>query len=434
MKIRNWGNYPFVENAQEQEYRGALPTQEPWIPRGMGRCYGDSSLGKVMLNSRQNHRFLAFDSVSGVLTCESGVTFEDLLTHFVPKGWFPPVSPGTKFVSMGGAVGADVHGKNHHIEGSFSAHVLSLVLCLPSGEALTCSPTENAAIFEATFGGMGLTGYVSQITLKLKRIESSAIVMHTTKSNSLNESLAKLEELETSTYTMAWVDCLSQGKKLGRSVLMQGEHANLAEIKDSKWAQNPLQVPTKKKITIPFYLPSFLLNPLSVRAFNFSYYNLNQNGEKLIDYDTFFYPLDAIHHWNRGYGKNGFTQYQFLIPKAAGYQGMEKIMRCIADAKMGSFLAVLKTFGKQDTMMGFPLEGYNLALDFKIEPKLFAFLDRLDDMVIDMGGRVYLAKDARLSAENFRKMYPRWEEFAQIRANVDPNNQLQSLQSIRLKI
>lgn len=441
MKLSNWGNYPVIDAieiapSETSAVYKAVEGKKNWIGRGMGRCYGDSSLAELSISALKMNRFLAFDAKTGILTCETGVTYADLLEIFVPKGWFPPVTPGTKFVSMGGAVASDVHGKNHHIEGSFSQHTLSFVLMLASGNIITCSRQENTDIFWATFGGMGLTGIILQVTFRLKKIETSFIKAESIKAKNLAEILRLLHDFETATYTVAWIDCTTSGSSMGRSILMKGEHASLENLKNTKYVANPLGIPQKLNLTVPFYFPSFALNRLTVGAFNFAYYNKQFSKEIALiqDYDSFFYPLDVIHHWNRIYGKRGFTQYQFVVPKAAGYEGMKKILELVVKAGMASFLAVLKTFGKQDNLLSFPIEGYTLTLDFPIVPRLFPLLDSLDEIVAGYGGRIYLTKDVRLSAEMFAKMYPKLPEFQAILRKIDPENTIQSLQSNRLRI
>lgn len=441
MKITNWGKFPMIEGSLVQPNTQKQLTREAetggWIARGMGRCYGDSSLSGLMLGSGRLNRFLEFDEAKGILTCEAGVTFEDILAVFVPRGWFPPVTPGTKFVSMGGAIASDVHGKNHHKEGSISNYILSFELLTAKGELLNCSRNENSELFWATLGGMGLTGFVLRLRLQLKKIETSHIRVSSYKTRNLAETLALLNEFETATYTVAWTDCLQKGNSLGRSLFMQGEHASLSELTGKIPAEKVLAVPQKLKLTVPFDFPAFALNAFSVKAFNFLYYNkqLSKSKTFLSDYDSFFYPLDAIYHWNRIYGKRGFTQYQFVIPKENGYEGLKHIIEKIAFHKMGSFLVVLKTFGKQESpYLGFPREGYTLAMDFPIEARLFPFLDELDKIVLAYGGRVYLTKDVRLSPETFAQMYPNLPKFQQLLRNLDPERRIRSLQSERLGI
>lgn len=439
MKISNWGKYPQV-SAPEIRYGLDRPLAKElhdshWIPRGMGRCYGDASLGETMVSGLGLRRMLAFDALTGILRCEAGVTFADLLETFVPKGWFPPVTPGTKFVSMGGAIASDVHGKNHHSEGSFSRHILRFDLLLASGEVITCSPTKHPEIFHATFGGMGLTGMVLRLTLKLKPIQSSLINMESVKARNLSEILDISEEFEDATYSMAWIDCLGTGNKMGRSILMKGEHA-LPEQLSAAQRAHPLAIPQKRKLNVPIDFPAFVLNPLSIKAFNFLYYHkqLSRQVSRLTDYDSFFYPLDAIHNWNRIYGKRGFVQYQCVFPKAASREGLQQILQRTSRSNMGSFLAVLKLFGPQEGLMSFPMEGYTLALDFPVSPRIFPFLDELDTIVADLGGRVYLTKDARLKPEMLARMYPQLPQFQELLHAVDPEARIRSLQSERLLI
>ncbi|MEZ4771532.1 MAG: FAD-binding oxidoreductase [Bacteroidia bacterium] len=432
----NWGKYPVAEGPLISFREGMKPVESHWITRGMGRCYGDSSLGETMFSSLKMNRFLAFDPEAGILTCESGVTYEDILETFVPKGWFPPVTPGTKFVSMGGALASDVHGKNHHREGSISRYISSFDLLLHDGRIITCSRQQNADIFYATAGGMGLTGMILRLTIQLKRIETSAIRMDSVKAANLEEILGMFDRFEADTYSMAWIDCLSGGKRVGRSIMMKGEHASQAEVTGTAWEKTPLSIPKKLKLTVPFDFPGFVLNRFSIQAFNTLYYHKQLRKERRIitDYDTFFYPLDAIHHWNRIYGKRGFTQYQLVIPKAAGEKGIKLILDTLRQAGMGSFLAVLKLLGNSEGLISFPMEGYTLTLDFPIEQRLFPFLDRLDQIVMDFGGRIYLTKDVRMPAEVFAKTYPALPEFRRIVRALDPEGRVRSLQSERLGV
>ncbi|MEO0468602.1 MAG: FAD-binding oxidoreductase [Bacteroidota bacterium] len=437
MKIHNWGMYPRVDVpvlACEGPQSLQALAEGSWIPRGMGRCYGDSALGQHILSSQRLRRFLAFDPQSGLLHCESGITYEDLLTHFVPKGWFPPVTPGTKFVSLGGAIASDVHGKNHHKEGSIQQHVDAFHLLLASGEVVHCSRTEHPDLFHATFGGMGLTGMILDLQIRLRPIETSAIWQESIKAPNLDRLIELFDESKDVTYSVAWIDVLSSGKKMGRSVLLNGEHATLDQIKGSSFAKKPLGIPQKLKLAVPFHFPSFALNALSVRAFNFAYYHKQgpMRKEGLADYDSFFYPLDAIHHWNRIYGKRGFTQYQFVVPYEGGAEAIRKVLKRTQQDNLGSFLAVLKTFGKENGWLSFPMEGYTLTLDFPISKKLFPILDELDAIVMDHGGRVYLTKDVRLNAQNMQKMYPEYGKFSTLLQKLDPKGTVRSFQSERI--
>lgn len=434
MPITNWGNYPSLSEGKLYPlFPGApLPERPPYIARGMGRCYGDASLGPCMLDMRARRRLLDFEPETGLLCCEAGVTFEDLLIHFVPRGWFPPVTPGTKFVSLGGALAANVHGKNHHREGAISHYVEAFDLWLADGGELHCSRTCHPGIFWATLGGMGLTGTIVRVWLRLKPIESSWIRGKVIKTANLAETLDSLALFDTATYTVAWLDVLASGRHMGRSVLQIGEHASRQEVPSGKQEV----APPKARLSIPFFFPSFALNRLSIRTFNVLYYHkhLRTQREQLLPYDGFFYPLDAILNWNRIYGRRGFVQYQFVLPRAASAAGLQAMLARIRASGQGSFLTVLKLLGAGEGLMAFPMEGFTLAMDFPITSGLFPLLDELDHMVVDHGGRVYLAKDARLSPELLPRMYPQLPEFQRILKEVDPQGRLQSLLARRLAI
>lgn len=429
MKVEGWGRYPVAD--AEVHYPSSvediqrLLASRPAIPRGLGRSYGDSSLGMHMLDSRRLNHLLSFDETEGVLYAEAGVALADILEVFVPKGWFLPVTPGTRFITLGGAIASDVHGKNHHISGCFSDHVLFLDICLGDGQLLRCSPSLHPELFGATCGGMGLTGMIVAAALRLKRITGAMIDQETFKAANLAESLALFDSHAHTPYSVAWIDCLSKGKALGRSLLMAGDHAAEGELACGKVS----------RLNFPVDLPGALLNRYTIKAFNQLYYHRvkGRSIKNRVHYEPFFYPLDSIAGWNRMYGRNGFTQYQFVLPKAAGHQAMADILKTIASSGKGSFLAVLKAFGKANAnLLSFPMEGYTLALDFKVDRSLFPLLDRLDAMVIDYGGRLYLTKDARMGCETFRKGYPAWERFCQICSKHGGNGVFQSLQSQRL--
>lgn len=444
MKICNWGNYPvFDANVQEFDLENSLydtlVNKNPLIARGLGRCYGDSALGENVLSTLKFNRFLSFDDKSGSLCCEAGVSFAEILDAFVPRGWFPPVTPGTKFVTIGGAIASDVHGKNHHIAGSISNHVFSMEIMLASGKIISCSQLDNSDLFWATCGGMGMTGIILRVTLKLVRISSAYIVEEKVKAKNLDHVMEIFEESVNWTYTVAWIDCLAKDDRLGRSILMRGEHATANECSEyciQQKVSSPLDLYSKKKRNIPFFLPNFILNEMSVKTFNYLYYNKLPKGihKKIVDYDQFFYPLDAILNWNRIYGKRGFTQYQFVLPLENSKEGLKKILKRISAAGFGSFLAVLKLFGKQSNLISFPTQGYTLALDFPISERLFPFLETLDKIVLDSGGRLYLTKDVRMSETMFKASYANSENFLNLKRKFDPNHKFQSLQSKRLGI
>jgi len=414
-----------------------LGSQTSLIGRGLGRSYGDAACnpeGVTILTERLN-RLLAFDQATGVLKAEAGVSFGDLLEIFVPRGWMLPVVPGTKFVSLGGALAANIHGKNHHIDGSFSRHVNSFAL-FTGQENLLCSPQSNAEAFWATAGGMGLTGVISDIELRLQRISSSYIKTRYLPAESLDVLMDSFAQHEADhQFSVAWIDCFAAGKGLGRGVLMLGDFAQAHELPQTLAGQ-PLAWPSQKTISIPVDLPEFVLNRLSVMLFNELFYRAHASSTRLIHADKFFFPLDSISNFNRLYGKRGFVQYQCVLPPETSAAGVRRIlMRCVKEG-WGSFLAVLKRFGPEETesarTLSFPHSGYTLALDFAVKPHLLPFLQELDQIVLESGGRVYLAKDACLPAETFRCMYPHWQEWKAVRDRLDPQGCFSTALSKRL--
>lgn len=412
-KVTNWGNFPVVEKEMRSEdsfkkIKEFVLNHNEVIARGNGRCYGDASLGETIFSTKKLNKFISFDRLNGIIECESGVLLSDVLEISVPQGYFLYVTPGTKFVSVGGAIASDVHGKNHHAEGCFSEYVIEFKLMTENGEIITCSREENSDKFWATIGGMGLTGIILTAKFKLKNIESAYIRQESIKADNLDEIFKLFDESESWTYTVAWIDCLQKGKNIGRSILMRGEHAFQHELPQNL-SKTPLRLKKKLQPTVPFYFPGFVLNALTVKIFNWLYYKKQSKKEvkNFIDYETFFYPLDAINEWNKIYGKSGFIQYQMVIPKEAGKEGMKRILETIAKSGNGSFLAVLKLFGKNnpEAYNSFPVEGYTLALDFKVNSKLKKLVDELDGIVQEFGGRIYLTKDSmsRSSLTNYLK-------------------------------
>ncbi|MEO4048046.1 FAD-binding oxidoreductase [Pseudomonas sp. CAU 1711] len=430
MRLSGWGRYPcidadLIEPTTLSAARESLAELASLAPRGLGRSYGDSALAEKIVGTRQLRHLRSFDESSGVLDCDAGISLGELLNLFVPRGWFLPVTPGTKFVSIGGAIASDVHGKNHHLHGCFSECVDSIEIMLADGQLTRCSRTEQPDLFHATCGGMGLTGLIVGARLRLRRIESAYITQTTHKAANLDEVVALFDSHGSATYSVAWIDCLASGKALGRSLLMLGEHASDGE----------LSLSPKPTLSIPLDMPSTLLNRYSVQAFNELYYRRIRQTEsqQRVGYESFFYPLDSIRQWNRLYGKRGFLQYQFVIPKAAGLEGMRAILQRIAASRRGSFLAVLKAFGAaNDNLLSFPVEGYTLALDFKYETNLLELLSELDAMVLAYGGRLYLSKDARMSEATFKHSYPHWTRFQETRARYGALHKFASLQSRRL--
>ncbi|MDH4216771.1 MAG: FAD-binding oxidoreductase, partial [Gallionella sp.] len=413
--ISGWGRYPVqtCELERPERYADLHSAADGLIARGQGRSYGDASLNdgrRVLLTGRVN-RLLEFDTENGILRAEAGATLAEVLEVIVPKGWFLPVTPGTKFVSLGGCVAADVHGKNHHHDGSFGDHVIAIELILADGSRMECSPSENSELFWATVGGMGLTGIIGEVALRLIPITSSQMIVRHHAAADLEQLFQYLQDTALDDrYTVAWIDSLATGANLGRGIAMCGHHASAEELPPGFGSALATQKERGRKV--PFDLPSWALNPLSIGAFNALYYR--HEGKKqqpfLAGYEPYFYPLDAIGDWNRLYGKRGFVQYQCVIPDGGAFDGIKTLLQELSGRP--SFLAVLKRFGPQGRgLLSFPLAGYTLALDLPLRDEgLFALLNKLDEIVLRHGGRVYLAKDARLSAESFRAMYPRYGE------------------------
>lgn len=436
--LAGWGNYPRAACRLVHAGGAALPAlvaAEPsLIARGNGRAYGDAALNqRATLMMDRHDRILAFDPATGRVRAEAGVMLADILDLFLPRGFFPPVTPGTKLVTLGGMVAADVHGKNHHVDGSFCRHVEALELILPDGAMVACTPTQNADLFQATCGGMGLTGVIATVTFRLRRVETAWIRQETVRCPDLASAMRALEQAQDSTYAVGWIDGLAGGPHLGRSLVYRGEHAGLDDL-DAIRRADPLRIPHRRPLTLPIDLPGLALNGLSVRAFNALYYRRGRPGTALVDWDRYFYPLDSILAWNRLYGRGGFTQYQCVLPRDSSEPGLRALLTRIARAGIGSFLAVLKLLGGQgDGLLSFPVEGYTLALDFPMKPATLPLLRELDAIVADHGGRLYLAKDARMDADMLRRCYgKRLEQFRAIRHRIGADSHFHSLLSERL--
>lgn len=432
MRLGGWGCFPFIESEclsfdNVTKLNQMVQTQSPFIAYGNGRSYGDAALYKKHIQMQRLNRLLSFDESSGLLTCEAGVLMSDIIKIFLPKGWFLKVTPGTKLITVGGAVASDVHGKNHHIEGCFSECIKNFDLLIPDGSVITCSKTENTNWFQATCGGMGLTGVIVRVSFYLKQVSSQWINQTTIKTQNLEDTFNAFELHKNSTYSVAWIDCLAKGSHLGRSLLMLGEFAE----------DDDLNYQPKQHLNIPINFPNFVLNQYTVKFFNLLYYGriTTKTTDQKIGIDSFFYPLDAIKNWNRIYGKNGFIQYQFILPKEHSLAGLKEILELISTSSMGSFLAVLKLYGKgNDNWLSFPIEGYSLALDFKMQPKLLPFIEKLGLALIKHRGKIYLAKDAVVKKEIFDLGYPKVNQFRQFREQYKLNKHFKSLQSIRLEL
>jgi FAD/FMN-containing dehydrogenase len=432
MNLYSWGLYPKIENKKYtlrsiSGLKEHLKEDTETVPYGNGRSYGDSALNDNIIYCKPYNYFIGFDETKAILHCQSGLLLSEIVQVFVPKGWFLKVTPGTKLITVGGAIASDIHGKNHHTDGCFSESVIEFRLMLPDGKIVVCSREKNQELFFATCGGMGLTGIILDAKISLKKINSKYINQTTIKTKNLKETFDAFEKYEKMPYSVAWIDCLAKGKNIGKCVLMVGSFADDGNLKFKE----------KKNINIPLTFPKFILNKFSVKAFNWLYYKKASNGvsNQKVDINTFFYPLDAVNNWNRIYGKNGFTQYQFILPKEKSFEGLNEILNIIAHSGKGSFLAVLKLYGKaNENYLSFPIEGYSLALDFKIEKGLLELLDKLDEIVLKYEGRIYLSKDARVKKEVFEQGYSKIENFRKLRKEYGMNTKFNSLQSKRVGI
>ena len=432
MQVTSWGRYPAVDadvlNARSVDDVAAAISSGPLIARGLGRSYGDSSLADRMLDLTSLDALLAFDEENGVLTCEAGASLNTLISVFLPRGWFLPVTPGTRFVTVGGAIASDVHGKNHHVDGSFADHVDLLTLMLADGSVVTASRAENPDLFHATCGGMGLTGIILSASIRMLRVQSALINEHIIKTPDLGATLAALDEHRSVTYSVAWIDLVATAPRLGRSLLILGEHATDGDLTAG---------PRDLVAPLPVDLPQVMLNRQTVKVFNAAYYRQIRGNEahRIVPIEPYFYPLDKVGEWNRAYGKRGFVQHQSVIPFAGGPEVLREMVGRIADSGLASPLAVLKTMGEaNDSMLGFPAPGYTLAVDLQVTRQAFELCDRLDRLVTDVGGRLYLTKDSRMSPETFRAGYPRLSEFEAVRKKYGATGVFVSAQSQRLEL
>lgn len=430
--VSGWGRLPepgreILSEDLERATRGARLT------RGLGRSYGDSSLPAApedrLIGTRLANRILSFDETTGVLRAEAGFSLAELNRLFIPRGWFSPVTPGTKFVTLGGMVASDVHGKNHHQEGCFGAHVRRLRIRLANEEIVECSPEVHSDLFYGSIGGMGLLGHVLDVEVGLRRIPTPWVYTESIRVDDIESFLAALgRAADAWPMTMGWIDCLNRGRSLGRGILMAGRWATAEEAPARPFAE-------AKERTFPVELPNWALNPLTARAFNSLYYHRHVRRRRvgISAPDPFFYPLDAVLHWNRAYGPRGFTQYQCVLPRAAGAQAVREFMDLLTELGGASPLCVIKDCGPEGLgVLSFPLEGTSIAIDMAVTSETQRIVDRLNEFVIAAAGRIYLTKDRFTRPEHFRAMEPRLPKFLALREKWDPERRLRSAQSKRL--
>lgn len=408
------------------------------LSRGLGRSYGDSSLPPPgvyeVASTALADRLLAFDPETRVLRAEAGTSLFALNRLFLERGFFVPVTPGTQFVTLGGMVASDVHGKEHHVRGCFGEHVTALRMRVADGRIVTCSDTENADLFRATIGGMGLTGHVLEVSVRMEAIRSPWIKQRSVRVDDLDAFLHALKEhAGRYPYTVGWIDCLTRGRHMGRGILMAGDWASPSDAPTRFPAPHP-------RVTLPFELPSALLGgrvlgKLSVGAFNELFFrrHIPREREGIVHWESFFYPLDAVREWNRMYGPRGFTQYQCVLPDGAGEGAARRVLEILTRSGSASFLCVIKDCGPEGKgMLSFPMKGISIALDIPVRDDTQGLIDALNEQVIREGGRIYLTKDGFTRADHFRAMEPRLPAFLEVRRKWDPTHKIRSAQSVRL--
>lgn len=427
--VPSWGNYPKAEPREVKTlvWRQDQPTwsvaDAPVLAYGMGRSYGDVCLnndGTILRTELLDH-ILFYDHQRGIIRVEAGMSIGALLELIVPRGWFVPVTPGTQFVTLGGAVANDIHGKNHHRVGTFGRHVRAFELVRSDGSATLCTPLDNTDLFAATIGGLGLTGLITWVEIQLLPITSRYIKSESVKARTLEESIEITQESDANwDYTVTWIDVTQTGRGLGKGIVQRG---NFHDQHDMSLLEHTRGV----TLSVPTIMPSWLLNNQSIILFNAAYYGKQRRRvvQRTVDYQPFFYPLDAIHHWNRLYGKRGMLQYQCMMPGGVdegvhrGGRALLRMLKILQNAGAASFLAVIKLFGDLPSpgMMSFPRQGITLSLDMPYSERILRALSKCDAIVLEEGGRIYPAKDARMSASTFRAMYPEAEKF---QAFIDP--------------
>ena len=430
--LSGWGRLPVPGREVRAEDLEAL-TRDAVLCRGLGRSYGDSSLPPpshpVVAGTPLADRILSFDPATGVLRAEAGFSLFDLNATFLTRGFCAPVAPGTQFITLGGMVAADVHGKNHHRDGCFGRHVVGLRMRVADGTIVECSPEREPDLFRATLGGMGLTGHILEVSCRLMPIPSAWIFHESERIDDIDRFIEALKQAGPRwPYTMGWIDCLSRGRALGRGILLRGRWASAAEAP-------PHPPRPKRRPVVPFVLPGWVIDRWSVRSFNALYFHAHRPRLRsgIVHPESFLYPLDVIRHWNRLYGPRGFTQYQCVLPESAGPGAARRFLELLTRRGGASMLCVIKDCGDEGAgLLSFPCRGTSIALDIPVRDGTQSLVDALNELVIAEGGRIYLAKDAFTRPEHFRAMEPRLPEWTRIRRRWDAEGRLRSAQSVRI--
>lgn len=435
--LSGWGGYPLVPSrvkatssprALRNAVEAAAKNSSQLTLRGLGRSYADQAIDAhaTVLDLTPMDRYLSFDENSGLLRCEAGTSLETILNDFVPRGFLPMITPGTKFVTIGGCIANDVHGKAHHADGCFSECTESFRILLASGEVVEASREKNSELFWANFGGLGLLGIILDATIKLRRVETAYFRQRAIAAKNLDELLDAIDAHNDLPYSVAWIDSLADGPNLGRGVLTVGEAASSSDLKPG---QDPLKVSRPSPLSVPFNLPTAALNRLTISTLNTIIEQVQKNAGAIAHYEKFFYPLDFVGQWHRGYGKRGFCQYQFVIPDGKrARENLRRLMELISTSDQKPFLNVLKRLGPEhpNTSLSFPVEGYTFAIDFPITDGLPALIDHLDDVLVSMGGRIYLGKDAFLKPKHLTAMYPKIDAWRAVKRHYDPEQRFTS--------
>lgn len=429
--LSGWGRVPVVPGYERKSEDLESITRDVPLTRGLGRAYGDAALpapsDRVVANSTLADRILHFNPDTGEMVAEAGLTLDQLYRAVLPRGWFTPVTPGTRFVTLGGMVAADVHGKNHHVDGCFGRHVSALRLRVADGRIVTCSRAEYPDLFRATQGGMGLTGHILEVAFRLSRVSSPWIFQETERLPDIDAFMDALRRSAAAwPMTMGWIDCLSKGRAMGRGVLFRGRWATTSEA--------PATFPTLGgQIPVPFTFPHGLLGRPTVRLFNEAYFRVPRPRTAVVHPKSFFYPLDVASDWHRAYGPRGFTQYQCVLPASGGHAAARRFLEVVTRGSGASFLCVIKDCGPEgEGVLSFPKPGISIALDLAMRDDTQALVDQMNERVVAEGGRIYLAKDALTRPEHFRAMEPRLDTFLDIRRTWDPDGRIRSAQSVRL--